>query len=696
MVSLQDTLSLLQSLEKSPASSIELDEAREVVSKLYRAVEYHSLRYYELDEPEISDGQYDQLFQALQVIESRFPSIREVNSPTQRVGGSPLDSFTKVEHQEALLSLSNAFNFADLEAWYTRISKRVSKEGEEIGLVVELKIDGIALSLRYENRQLFQAATRGNGQVGEDVTEQVRTIKDIPLSLTGKTGMKNAKVEIRGECYFRKSEFERLNRRLEKAGEKTIANPRNGAAGSLRQLDPKKTASRPLRFFSYALGPSSGFDIPNSQSDALHLISTFGMPVSEHTQKVSGLEELYAYCNHWTENRGNLDFEIDGIVVKVDSLALQAELGKIANAPRWAIAYKFPAQEAITSLKEIEISVGRTGAIKPVAILEPVNIGGVMVSRATLHNEDYIAEKDLRLGDRVSVKRAGDVIPQVIQSLGPSGKQRSSPWTMPTHCPVCDTALSRKGENADIFCENIYCPAQQERLLEHFASRVAMDIDGMGTKIAVQLSESKLVQKLSDLYGLSMDQLLTLEGFAKKKAEKLLDGIADSKSRPLSRLLFGLGIRHVGKTVAETLVGQFENLSALADASLEDLNSIDSIGPEIAQSVVDWFALEANRDLINELDKHGVNTKRLDSEVVAKTDSVYSAKSFVLTGTLNSMSRGLASDELKKLGAKVSSSVSKKTDFVVVGENAGSKAEKAKELGITILSEEELITILAK
>ncbi len=690
---LKGTLSLLRNLEKIEITAIDHEAAADLIPRLVEHIDHHASQYYVNDQPLISDGQYDRLFDYLKKLERRFPDFHSPNSPTNRVGGEPLESFNKIAHRESLLSLSNAFSKEDLKAWHERIGRRIDDQKPKLS--AELKIDGIALSLIYVDGLLSVAATRGNGQTGENVTAQVRTIGDIPLALTHADSLNGSIIEVRGECYFGKREFQNLNRALAERGEKTIANARNGAAGSLRQLDPRKTASRPLRFFAYAMGPCEGFDLPEGQIEALELVGRFGFSTSDHTREIDDLQELFSFCDKWTEDRDGLDYEIDGIVVKVNSFRLQNELGAIANAPRWAIALKFPAREAVTTLNDIEISVGRTGAIKPVAILEPVNIGGVTVSRATLHNQDYIRSKDLRIGDVVSVKRAGDVIPQVIDVIPQAGKPRAAVWEMPVSCPHCGEELRRRGEEADIFCENISCPAQRVRLLEHFASRVAMDIDGMGSRLAVQLSESGLVKSLADLYRLDRKDLLGLEGFAEKKADKLLAGIEDSKTQSLSRLLFGLGIRHVGKTVAETLVASFQSIDEISVGREEDFSSIDSIGPEIAKSLLAWFQIDSNVQLIEDLKDLGLPLSRDTSEVIlVDQDSELASKTFVLTGTLLTLKRSEAGDKLKKRGAKVSSSVSNSTNFVVVGENPGSKAEKAKKLGIPILSEQELLDLL--
>ena len=686
-------------------ASLPDDEAREVILRLRSVLREHNHRYYAKDNPVISDAEYDGLYHALEALEARFPESITPDSPTQRVGAAPLDFFEKVEHPQPLLSLSNAFGAEDVRAWYERCIRGLQahlgeeeKEAIQPPLTTELKIDGLAVALTYVGGRLERAATRGNGQVGENITPQVRTIRAIPLRIParrGSTDVAPERLEVRGEIYMRKSEFDVLNERLAANEEKLFANPRNAAAGSLRQLDPSITATRPLRFYAYGIGPVEG-QPPPSQHKLLEWLHGFGLPTNEHATRFETIEEVIAFYDHWTEHRDDLDYEIDGVVVKIDDFAYQEMLGQIAKAPRWAIALKFPARESTTRLLKIICNVGRTGVIKPEAVLEPVEIGGVTVSQATLHNEDYIVSRDIREGDRVVVKRAGDVIPQVVKAIPEARTGHETPWRMPAHCPVCRSELVRLPGEADYYCMDAECPAQFIRLVEHYAGRRAMDIEGLGSKLAVVLAEAGVVATLADLYKLTLDDLLTLEGFAEKKAQNLLDGIAASKNNPPHRLLFGLGIRHVGEDAAERIMGAFTSFEQLGKASQEDLEAIDGIGPITAESVVDWFAIPDNQHLVEELRRLGVNTRR-EADERSTTPQVVEAvagKTFVLTGTLPSMGRTEAKALIKDAGGTVTGSVSSKTDYVVAGEAAGSKLDKAQELGIPVLDEAGLLALL--
>lgn len=696
-----ESKSLLADWATISVDTLPLDQAAEWAGKLSRILHQHAHRYYVLDDPLIADVEYDMLLRALQTLETAFPSLASDASPTQRVGGPPMDKFEKVRHPVPLLSLGNAFNADELRAWYQRCVKGLEADsGQELkpAVSVELKIDGLALALTYQNGQLDIGATRGNGVEGENITPHVRTITSVPLSIpVPGAGAKEPvpdRLEVRGEVYMKRSAFDALNKALAENGEKTFANPRNGAAGSLRQLDPGITATRPLSFFAYSVGPYEGGAIPDGQYKLLQQLKSFGLPINPFTKRCESLEEAIAFCEYWTENRDNIDYEIDGVVVKIDDFAFQDILGAVSNAPRWAIAFKFPAREATTVLEDIMVSVGRTGTIKPEALLTPVWIGGVTVSKATLHNEDYILDRDIRVGDKVLIKRAGDVIPQVVKPLISERTGSEVPWTMPKRCPVCDTDLIRLPDEADYYCVNTECPAQFIRLIEHYASRGAMDIEGLGAKLAIQLSEAGLVKTLADIYRLEMAPLMALEGFAEKKAMNLLAGIEASKTRPMSRLLFGLGMRHVGKTTAELIVAHYESLEVLGQATVEELELVEGIGPVIALSIFDWFAEPHNLDLVNQLSLLGVNTHRLDEETPAGEDAQLSGKTFVLTGTLPSMGRSAARALIQQAGGTVASSVSKKTDYLVAGESAGSKLDKAQALGIPILDEPALIALL--
>ncbi|MDX1530301.1 MAG: NAD-dependent DNA ligase LigA [Rhodothermales bacterium] len=709
----QETADVQRRLANTEPEAVSETEAADLAAALRPVLRGHIRQYYVLDEPVIADAEYDRLFRALQQIEARFPALATPDSPTLRVGGEPLDAFSKVRHPEPLLSLANAFDGDELRAWYDRALRGLAGAFEDArpALVAEPKIDGLAIALTYADGRLTLGATRGNGRVGEDVTEHVRTIPAIPLLLrppgqegqaqqpdlfSGSTSNGHAlprRLEVRGEVYMAKSTFERLNEALSAEGEKPFANPRNAAAGSLRQLDPRVTARRRLSFFAYGVGPVDGA-VPQTQHGVLAWLQRLGFPVNPHVARFETVDEAVAFCEAWAERRDTLDYEIDGVVVKVDERAFQDELGQVANAPRWAVAYKFPAREATTVLEDVQLNVGRTGAIKPLALLAPVDIGGVTVQKATLHNFDYIHDRDIRVGDRVVVKRAGDVIPQVVKPIVEARSGDEAPWEPPAHCPACGEPLVRLEGEADTYCVSTACPAQLKRLVEHYASRGAMDIVGLGEKVAVQLVEAGLVHRLDDLYRIGPEPLLELEGFQEKKVENLLSGIEASKRRPLWRLLFGLGIRYVGATVAQLLAAPFEDVEALAAATQEELEGIDGIGPETARSVVEWFAHAPNREVVGALRALGVNTARLREEGGAAAEGPLAGQTFVLTGTLPSLTRAEAKGRIQRAGGTVASSVSKKTTFVVAGEAAGSKLQKARDLGVAVIDEARLLDLI--
>lgn len=676
---------------QSAAKPDSRDDAASMVQELVDVLNAHAHRYYRQDDPIIADGEYDGLIRLLSDLESRWPELKRLDSPTRRVGAPPLDGFSKVQHAEALLSLGNAFDAAELMAWYDRCLRRLGI-GDEKGPAVtaELKIDGLAVALTYEDGILIRAATRGDGRVGEDITENVRTIRDIPLRLNGNDHSVPARVEVRGEVYFPKSAFEALNESLRSIEQKPFANPRNAAAGSLRQLDSSVTASRDLAFFAYSTGPASEA-VAASQSDTLASLRSWGFSINDHVRRFEEIGDAVAYCDGWSERRDDLDYEIDGVVVKMDDLGIQDRLGNVSNAPRWAVAFKFPARESTTKLIDIIINVGRTGMITPEAVLEPVSIGGVNVTQATLHNADYIRDRDIRLGDTVVVKRAGDVIPAVVSAVVSARNGSERMWVMPGQCPACEEPLEQLEGEVDSYCVNGACPAQFIRLVEHFASRNAMDIEGLGSRLAILLVETGLVGKLQDIYFLDRDRLLDLEGFGEKKADKLLTGIEASKKRELSRVLFALGIRHVGRTTAETIVRALPTMQDVARSDVESLVAIDGIGDVIAQSIVDWFGLEPNQELIRAMTDAGVNMVRLNSEGPPQgNDAPFEGLTFVVTGTLPTMGRKEAQDFIKQRGGKASSSVSSRTDYLVVGENPGSKADKAKDLEVSIIDEATL------
>lgn len=691
-------------LDDRPVEGLSAEEAGREVELLRPLVRAHAHRYYVLDDPVLTDGEYDVLYQRLQALEEAHPELVAPDSPTQRVGGQPLDAFEKVRHPQRMLSLANAFDADDVRDWYDRCRRGLERgEDEPLPLTGELKIDGLAVALTYVEGTFEVGATRGNGRVGENITTHVRTIRDVPLRIPVRSGVAAgvpARMEVRGEVFMRKSAFETLNARLEEGGKQPFANPRNAAAGSLRQLDPGVTATRPLRFYSYGVGPVEGH-MPGTQHEVLDRLQALGLPTNPHRRQFEDVEEAVAFCERWTERRDDLDYEIDGIVLKVDDLVLQDQLGTIATSPRWAVAFKFPAREATTRLVGIEVNVGRTGIIKPEAILEPVGIGGVTVRQATLHNEDYIRERDICVGDVVVVKRAGDVIPQVVRPVVEARSGRETPWVMPSFCPRCGTELVRLPEEADWYCVASDCPAQFIRLVEHFAGRSAMDVEGLGEKLAVQLVEEGLVQTLADLYRLREEDLVGLERFAEKKAANLIAALEASKGRPLSRLVHGLGLRHVGLTTAELLVQHHESLEALGQATAEALAEIDGIGAVIAKSVVDWFEVEDNRTLVDALRALGVNTERLDRERRALSDDEEAAlpaagKTFVLTGRLPNLTRREAKARIQAARGRVTGSVSGTTDFVVAGENPGSKLDAARAHGVPVLDEKGLLDLLAE
>lgn len=676
-------------LQSAPVPSTK-EEAKERVDELVAVLTAHAELYYRQDAPLITDNEYDQLLEGLRFLETRYPALLRLDSPSFRVGGAPLDGFEKVSHPEPLLSLGNAFDGEDLKAWYERCKKRLDvDEDVDIAVTAELKIDGLAVALTYDSGLLVQAATRGDGRVGENITQNVRTIANVPLRLSGNSVPR--RVEVRGEVYFPKSAFDTLNESLRSRDLKPFANPRNAAAGSLRQLDSTITAGRELAFFAYSVGPVTESVAPTQHDSLVHL-REWGFGVNDHARRFVDITDLITYCEGWAEKRDDLDYEIDGVVVKVDELNLQAQLGNVSNAPRWAIAFKFPARESTTILNDIIVNVGRTGMITPEAVLEPVMIGGVTVSQATLHNAAYIQDRDIRIGDTVVVKRAGDVIPAVVSSVSDArdGSERS--WSIPLECPACGETLERLEGEVDSYCVNGACPAQFIRLVEHFASRNALDIEGFGSKLAVLLVEAGCISRLQDIYYLNREALLTLEGFGEKKANNLLQGIEQSKDRPLARILFGLGIRHVGRTTAETIVAALPTMDNISRANAERLTAIDGIGEVIAESLVDWFSREPNQEIIRSMADAGVRMESLADEAPPDGDDApFVGMTFVVTGTLPNLGRKEVQDFIKQRGGKASSSVSSRTSYVVLGENAGSKADKARELGVPMIDEAELI-----
>lgn len=654
------------------------------VEELRKLINYHSYRYYVLDAPEISDGEFDELMRELVAIEIEHPELVSPDSPTQRVGGEPSDAFKPVRHRVRMLSLANAFSLDELTAFFNRISGDIGSDRVE--MICELKVDGVAVSLVFEHGMYITGATRGDGEVGEDITAAVKTIQSLPLRLFLEAPPDT--LEVRGEVYLSKEQFKQINEERLVLGQPLFANPRNAAAGSLRQLDPKVAASRNLDMFVYGLGYISGAEFTD-HLQLLQYLKAAGLKVGDYSKKVSSVKEAYEYCEYWQEKRHSLPFEIDGVVIKVNDYNYQKKLGFTSKAPRWAIAYKFPAEQKVTVVLDIELNVGRTGAVTPTAVLEPVVIAGSTVSRATLHNEDEIRRKDIRIGDTVIIQKAGDIIPEVVAPIISKRNGSEREFKMPDSCPSCGGKVIRPAGEAVVRCINIKCPAVVFESVVHFASRAAMDIDGFGESVAKQLLDKGMIGDIADIYYLSKEQLLDIDHFADKAAENLYTAIQESKNRPFSRVLFALGIRHVGAHVAELLADNFSSIDDLGDASFDDLVNISEIGPRIAESIIEFFKEEKNRSVIEKLQRAGVKMENHKTGRRESEDQLFQGMTFVFTGTLTQFTRGDAEAIVKSLGGKASSSVSKKTDYVVAGENAGSKYGKAKSLGIKIITEDE-------
>lgn len=657
----------------------DLEQAREKAENLRREIEYHNHRYYVLDDPAITDAQFDRLMRELEKLEKEHPELVAPHSPTRRVGGQPREGFSTARHLAPMQSLANAFDEGELRDFDRRV--RGALPGEEIEYVVELKFDGLAVSLYYEDGLLARGATRGDGEVGEEITGNMRTVKSVPLRL-----LKPAPaMEVRGEVYMPKDSFARLNEVNEEAGEKIFANPRNAAAGSLRQLDPKVTASRNLDLFVYGIGYYGG-NPPETHFAVLETLAGLGFKVNPHRRMFKDLDGLLAYCLEWQDKRHGLPYAVDGLVVKVNSLSQQERLGSTMKSPRWAIAYKFPPEQAVSRVRDIFVRVGRTGVLTPTAELEPVRLAGSTVSRATLHNEDIIREKDIRVGDSVLVQKAGDVIPEVVAVLPEKRTGEEKAWSMPAECPACGSPVTREEGEVAVRCQSISCPARLLEGLFHFASRGAMDIAGLGPAVITQLVNAGLVRDPSDLYALRLEELVPLERLGRKSAQNLLDAIDKSRRNPLPKLLFALGIQHVGERAARILAQRFGSLESLIAATEEELVAIPEIGPKIAGSVTAFFAGEQNRRVIEKLTATGVNTR---AAMKREAGGPLAGKSFVLTGALSGYTRDEAKELIESLGGRVSSSVSRGTDYVVAGENPGSKYDKAVSLGVKVLNEEE-------
>ncbi len=654
--------------------------ARDRVAELRDVLEKNSHLYYVLDDPRISDAEYDRLFRELVDLETEYPGLQTPDSPTQRVGGAPLDSFTKVRHHTQMLSLGNAFSPAEVEAFFARAERGT---GHVDAYVCELKIDGLAISLTYRDGAFVRAATRGNGVEGEDVTANVRTIRSVPMRLHDAQRLPR-EFEARGEVYLPKARFAAFNAQLEEAGKPTYANPRNAAAGAVRQLDPAVTAKRGLSTFMYQLEPPAG---ARSQAEVLDLLSRVGFRVNPHRHVAASLDEVLAFIEHWSEKRHDLDYETDGVVIKVSSLAQQAELGKVSRSPRWAIAYKFPPEEVETEVLDIAVQVGRTGAVTPVAHLRPVLVAGSTVRRATLHNEDEVARKDVRIGDTVLLHKAGDVIPEIVRPILEKRPKGATPWVMPNRCPACDSELVREPDEVVRRCVNPLCPAQRRERLRHFTSRAGMNIEGLGEAIIDQLVDAGFVADAADLFGVTAEQLVTLEGFAQRSAQKLHDAIAARRTVPLPRLINALGIRHVGEHTAALLAAHFGNLDALAAASAEELTAVEGVGPVVAENVARWFATDEGRDLLHRLRSAGVSGE----PVRAAAGGPWHGQSWVLTGSMDTLTRPEAEERIRQLGGSPSSSVSKRTHTVVAGASPGTKLARAQELGVRIIDEQAFL-----
>jgi len=658
-------------------------EAQERAARLRGEIEYHNYRYYILDDPEISDAAYDALMRQLEALEEAHPELRTPNSPTQRVGAPPLEEFGTVAHTIPMLSLANAMDEEAVIGFDQRI-KRFLKTDAEIEYVAEPKLDGVAVELIYEGGEFVVGSTRGDGFTGEDVTQNVRTIKTVPLHLIEREGTPPERLEVRGEVYMELQDFQELNREREEGGEPLFANPRNAAAGSLRQLDSSITAQRPLTIFCYGIGEVEGREF-QSQWEVLKTLPLWGLRVNPLVRRCKDIQEAVAYYQEINGLREAQPYEMDGVVIKVDSFELQRRLGEVSRSPRWAVAYKFPPKEATTRIIDIKAQVGRTGVLTPVALMEPVRIGGVEVKRATLHNQDEIASKDVRIGDTVVVRRAGDVIPEVVKVITSKRTGAEKRFTMPSTCPVCGSAVVRLPGEAAHRCVGISCPAQVKGRIRHFASKRAMDIDGLGVKLIDQLVEKGLVKDIADLYALGQDAFAALERMAEKSAGNIIEALERSKHPSLARFIYALGIRHVGEHIAQVLARNLSSLDALAHATEEELVAIPEIGPEVAQSVISFFKDKGNQGELKRLHKAGIKI----AAPSARKEEPLKGKTFLFTGALEGMTRDEAKDLVEQLGGEIASSAGKGVDYVVKGKEPGSKYAKARELGLTIIDEEE-------
>lgn len=666
-------------------------EVQSRVQQLHELLHDHAHRYYVLDDPTISDAEYDTLFRELQDLETSYPEVLAPDSPTQRVGAQPLQGFEQVTHAVPMLSLGNAFTRDELNEFDRRVRERLERDADPIRYMAEPKLDGLAISLRYENGVFVQGATRGDGRTGENVTENLRTIAMIPLKL--RTDTPPEVLEARGEVFMSQAAFKALNQSMTEAGKSPFVNPRNAAAGSLRQLDSRKTAQRNLSIYLYGLGEVVGMELPATQTNALQTLQDLGFPVSSEIRQCEGIDACFEYYESLQKRRPNLGYDIDGVVFKVDSLSEQRELGFVSRAPRWAIAQKFPAEEATTTLESVEFQVGRTGALTPVARLDPVFVGGVTVSNATLHNMDEITRKDIRLGDTVVVRRAGDVIPEVARVVLDKRKRGARKIQLPETCPVCDSPVSSSDAEVKARCTGgLQCAAQQREAIKHFASRGAMDIDGLGDKLVEQLADEKLISTAADLYTLTAEQIQAMPRMGEKSAANLVNSIEASKKTTLARFIFALGIKDVGASGAQLLATRFGTLDALINADEAALTSIDDVGPIAAMSVQNFFANPHSREVVNSLLERGIEFPEIQ---VAELEATLEGNVYVITGTLSDMSRDEARAQLLQRGAKVTGSVSKKTTAVIAGDAPGSKVTKAETLGVPVLDEAAFRELLA-
>jgi DNA ligase (NAD+) len=670
---------------------MERQEAERQIEQLRQQLQYHNYRYHVLDDPQITDAEYDQLMRRLQELEAAFPELIRPDSPTQRVGATPLEAFGTVLHSLPMLSLDNAFSAEEVRDFDARIRRQLG-QSDRIDYVAEPKIDGLAVELVYVDGLFVQGSTRGNGVRGEDITQNLRTIKTIPLRLIAVAhDPLPQRLEVRGEVYMTKRDFQRLNARREEEGEPTFANPRNASAGALRQLDPRITAGRPLAMFCYGVGGVEGITF-QTHWDVLQSLARWGFSINPHSERCQGIEAALAYYERLSQQREELPYEIDGVVIKVNALALQEALGTRSRSPRWALAYKFEPKQAVTRVKVIAVQVGRTGALTPVALLEPVQVAGVEVSRASLHNPDEVARKDVRAGDWVLVQRAGDVIPEIVEVLKERRTGEEKPFEMPTHCPICKSGVVRLEDEVVPRCVGLSCPAKLKETIVHFASKRAMDIDGLGDKTVDQLVERGLVKDIGDLYGLTKDDVLKLDRLADKSASNLIAAIERSKQTTLPRFLYALGIRHVGEHVADVLAREYSDWQALQHAGYEELQGIHEIGPRIAQSIVAFFQDTGNQGVLEKLHRGGVCATPLQRPAV---DQSLRGKTLVFTGELQTYTRAEAKRLVEARGGRVTSSVSRSTSYVVAGADAGSKLDQARKFGLSVLTEDEFQALLS-